>query len=208
MPDGKGPFPAVLILHASGGVKKYDLTYAEELAKNGYACLVPYYFDAYHIAYDTRSWATTVYAERILSDFTEEIKYLKSLPEINKTKVFAVGFSMGGYWALVLAGMEHVEASVAYYGALTAKTENRYQLEDIFNEHSSPVLILHGEDDMTVNVRYARQLANMLKEKSCPYTFKTYPHAGHRFDRGESYQAPAANDSWRQTLAFLKKYLK
>ncbi len=210
MPDGKGPFPAVLVLHTSGGVQKYDIAYAEELAKKGYACLVPYYFDAYSISYDTRAWATTVYAENILADFTAEIQYLKDQPKINKEKIGAVGFSMGGYWALILAGMEKVQAGVSYYGFLPGGAINfvlRYHFEDIFTKHSSPVLILHGKDDMTVNVKNAQQLADMLKGKFCVWELHTYPNAGHRFDRGGSLLAPAASDSWSRTLAFLKKYL-
>ncbi len=210
MPDGKGPFPGVLILHTSAGVKKYDIAFAQELAKKGYACLVPYYFDAYSLSHETRSWAITVYAENILADFGTEIQYLKSRPEINKKKIGAVGFSMGGYWALILAGMEKIQAGVSYYGFLPNKATNfetRYHLDDIFNQHSSPVLVLHGEEDMNVSVKYVWQLADMLKSKSCTYELHTYHNAGHRFDRGTSLRAAAANDSWSQTLAFLKKYL-
>ena len=210
MPDGQGPFPAVLILHTSGGVKKYDIAYAEKLSQQGYACLIPYYFEAYSISYETRNWATTVYAANILADFTAEIQYLKDQPKINKEKIGAVGFSMGGYWALILAGMEKIQAGVSYYGALTGGavgTEIRYHFEDIFTKHSSPVLVLHGEKDLTVNVKYAKQLADMLKEISCTYELHTYPNAGHGFDRGRSLHAPAAGDSWSRTLAFLKKYL-
>ena len=210
MPDGQGPFPAVLILHTSGGVKKYDIAYAEKLAQEGYACLIPHYFEAYSISYDTRSWATGVYAANILADFSAEIQYLKDQPKIDKKRIGAIGFSMGGYWALILAGMEKVQAGVSYYGALTGDTINseiRYHLDDIFTKHSSPVLVLHGQEDMTVNVKYAKQLANMLKEKSSIYELHTYPDAGHRFDRGGSLHALAASDSWSRTLTFLKKHL-
>ena len=211
MPDGKGPFPGVLILHTAGGVKKYDIAYAEELAKKGYACLVPYYFDAYSISNDTWGWATTVYAQRILADFSAEIQYLKDQPKINKEKIGAVGFSMGGYWALILAGMKKIQAGVSYYGGLHSESinpETRYHFKDIFTKHSSPVLILHGEDDMTVNVKYARQLADMLKKNFCVYELHTYPNTGHNFGRGKSLRTLAASDSWSRTLAFLKKYLR
>ncbi len=211
MPDGKGPFPAVLILHTSGGVKKYDIAYAEKLAQEGYACLVPYYLGPYSITYETRHWATTVYAQDVLNDFKAEIQYLKNQPFIKKNRIGAVGFSMGGYWALILAGMEKVRAGVSYYGDLTGgpgNSEFRYRFINTFSKNSSPVLMLHGEDDMTVNVKYAKQLADMLKGKSCIHELHTYPNAGHRFDRGASLHMPAAKDSWGRTLAFLKEYLR
>ena len=211
MPDGKGPFPAVLVLHGDSGVKKPDLDFAQGLAHEGYACLVPYYFDTYHIAYDTRNWAMTTYAPDILKDFTSEIDYLKTLPKINKNKVGAVGFSMGGYWALLLSGMEKTQAGISYYGALDSGAIDsviRYHFDDIFNKHSSPVLVLNGEDDMTVDVKYAKQFAAMLKGKFSKYEIHIYPNAGHHFDRGEALHMPAVKDSWSKTLAFLKKYLQ
>ena len=210
MPDGKGPFPAVLVLHTSGGIKKYDIAYAQKLAQQGYACLVPFYFDAYHLTNDTRAWATTVYATRILDDFSSEIKYLQNLPAIKKDKIGAVGFSMGGYWALILAGMNKVHAGVSYYGALTGGGANdamQYQFEENFHQNSAPVLILHGVDDMTVDVSHAKGLADLLKAKACVYEIHLYPGAGHRFDRGASLNKSAADDSWQRTLVFLKKYL-
>jgi len=211
MPDGPGPFPAVLVLHTSGGLKKYDLDYAEKLGQEGYACLVPNYFKTYSLSADTGTWATTVYAEKILTDFRAEIKYLKKQPKINKDKIGAVGFSMGGYWALVLAALGDVQAGVSYYGALTgggsADSDIKYHFDEIFTQKSSPVLLLHGKEDLTVNVRFAQQLADMLRAKGSVYELQLYPHAGHRFERAGSLDKPAARDSWKRTLAFFGRYL-
>ncbi len=210
MPGGSGPFPGVLILHTAHGISKYDIAYARHLAQEGYACLVPYYFDAYKISKKTKILAMTVYAENILADFTAEIRYLKNQPKINKDRIGAVGFSMGGYWALVLAGMKKVQGGVSYYGGMNGGSKYskvRYHFEDIFTKDSSPVLILHGKNDLLIKVKYLLSLANMLKKKSCVYEMNIYPNAGHNFDRGKSLDVPAANDSWKRTLGFLKKYL-
>ncbi len=211
MPDGQGPFPGVLILHTSGGVQKYDIEYAEQLAKEGYACLVPYYFDTYGISYNSRDSATTVYADDILADFIAEVEYLKAQPKISKDKTGAVGFSMGGYWALILAGTNKVQVGVSYYGAITggAKfSDLKYRFDDIFTKDSCPVLILHGRYDSTIKVKSIEHLGDMLKERMCVYELYIYPNAEHRFERGKSLDAHAASDSWSRTLSFLRKYLK
>ena len=123
LPDGKGPFPAVLVLHTSGNMEKGDLDFAEKLADRGFACLVPHYFDAYGITYRSRSLATTQDANAIFDDFRSEIAFLKSDQRVLAAKVGGVGFSMGGYWALVLAAKGEIQAGVSYYGALTGRGE-------------------------------------------------------------------------------------
>ena len=211
IPDGQGPFPGVLILHTAGGVQKYDIDYAHQLAQKGYACLVPHYFDAYGISNGNKTLATSVYADRILADFTAEIEFLNAQPKIDKSKIGAVGFSMGGYWALVLAGMDKVRAGVSYYGAMTGRRKNvnlKYSFEGVFSKSSSPVLILHGKHDMKISVKDAEHLGELLKERGCVYELHIYPQAGHRFERGKSLDLQAASDSLNRTLSFLRKYLK
>jgi acyl-CoA synthetase (AMP-forming)/AMP-acid ligase II len=46
-PNGPGPYPGVLVLHASSGLTDRDTTYAERLAGSGYVALVPAFMEAY-----------------------------------------------------------------------------------------------------------------------------------------------------------------
>lgn len=211
LPDGEGPFPGVLVLHTSGGVQQGDIQFARELAKQGYACLVPYYFDAHGITAKTRPLATTKYAEEIFSDLVDALRYLKKNQKVNKDKLSAVGFSMGGYWALILAAKGSVLAGVSYYGALSGGGKGldlKYRFEDIFTKDSSPVLILHGDNDTVVPVILANQLSAILNATKTLYEMKIYSGVGHRYDRQGSLDENAANDSWDSTLVFLKKHLK
>jgi carboxymethylenebutenolidase len=211
MPDGEGPFPAILILHTSGGVQDGEIIFARELAEQGYACLIPYYFDAYNISHSTRQTAATKYAENIFNDFSELLEYLKKNPKIKADRLGAVGFSMGGYWALVLAAKGRVKAAVSYYGALSGGGKNldlKYRFENVFTKESSPVLILHGSQDQIVSVRLAYNLFALLDEKKSPYELRIYDGAEHRYERQPNRDENAANDSWKRTLEFLKRQLK
>ncbi|MBF0557262.1 MAG: dienelactone hydrolase family protein [Nitrospirae bacterium] len=223
LPDGNGPFPAVLVLHTSGSVQSADIAFAKQLANYGFACLVPYYFDAYGIGEGSRALSTTKYADNTFDDFTSEINYLKTNPRIRAEKIGAVGFSMGGYWALVLAAKGSVQAGVSYYGAISGGGKNldlKYPLTSIFTKDSAPVLILHGSNDTTVPVQQAERLAEILDKKNTPYELKIYDGSEHRFERETkgkatnkfantgTYDANVANDSWDRTLKFLGKYLK
>jgi len=205
-PAGSGSFPAVLVLHTSGNVQSEDVEYAKQLAAKGYITLVPYYFDAYGLNSERRSEATTVYAEQLYADFVELRKYLRDT--LLAPKVAAVGFSMGGYWALVLAATREVSVGVSYYGALSGGGPNlnlRYPLSATFTASSSPVLILHGTNDSTVSVSLATNLAAALSSKGSPHELVTYPGVEHTFDRGATLNAAARANAWTRTEAFLKR---
>jgi dipeptidyl aminopeptidase/acylaminoacyl peptidase len=73
--------------------------------------------------------------------------------------------------ALVLAAKSEVQAGVPYYGALTGVGKHlhlMFPLNNIFTKESSPVLILHGTDDTTVNIEQATTLATALTTIGAP----------------------------------------
>ncbi len=205
MPDGQGPFPGVLVLHTVGGLKKNDLQYARQLASEGYACLVPEYLKP-NGSFISGKLSKTEYADTIHDDFRSELQYMKANPKIIKDKIGAVGFSLGGFWALVLAGCGEVQAGVSYYGALI--DNGAYQFRDCFTKYSSPVLILHGTADGVIPVRYVESLKTILDERGSPYEIKLYPGAQHRFERMKKSDPAVIKDSWDKTTSFLSKYLR
>lgn len=210
LPEGEGPFPGVLVLHTSSGVSPADLRFAHQLALEGYAGLVPYYFDAYGIGYGSRHLASDYYAEQIFADLVDALEYMKKNPKINKQKLGAVGFSMGGYFAVILAAKRMVSAGVSYYGVFSGgrAITLKYNFVDVFTGESSPVLILHGSSDSTQPVGGAQGLASILDSKKSRYELKIYPGVDHSYDRGKSKDAKASEDSWNQTVEFLRKHLK
>ena len=211
MPEGDGPFPAILVLHTSGQVMRGDLDYAKRLAKNGYAALIPHYFYAHNISWQARGSVLTEHAEEILNDFVGCVEYLQKNPKIDKDRIGAVGFSMGGYWAMVLAAKGIVQAGVSNYGVLSGVGGNfnqqKYQFRAIFNRQSSPVLIMHGAKDATQRVDGALRLSEGLDRTQIPHETQIYPNADHEYDRGPAYDSAEAKDSWNRAIAFFGKYL-
>lgn len=208
-PAGAGPFPAVLILHTSSGLRPPDHAYASKLADEGYVCLVPDFFKAYDLSQDNRRLTFTTHAQSIHADFVGAIDMLKKMQGVQANRVGAVGFSNGGYWALLLAANGQIQAGVSYYGALTgAGTDKSLQaFQSAFTERSSPVLVLHGARDTTVASHNAELLVSMLKKANAPHEFRLYPSAGHSFERG-NMDSEAAADGWERTLRFLNATLK
>ena len=102
-PDGPGPYPGVLILHTSGGLEDADLAYANRLAGEGYVCLVPAFMAAYGLSSESRFDAFTRDGDAIYADLVAALAALQSNPKVNGSKLAAIGFSAGGYFAVWLA---------------------------------------------------------------------------------------------------------
>jgi carboxymethylenebutenolidase len=203
-PAGAGPFPAVLVLHTSGGLRPPDHAYASRLADEGYVCLVPDFFTPYGLSQANRQQTFTTHAQAIYADFVAAIDMLKKMKEVRADRIGAVGFSNGGYWALLLAARGTVQAGVSYYGAVNgAGTDNSlHALRTAFTPNSSPVLLLHGAMDDTVLPRYAEYLKSALVDAKAPHEFQMYGSAGHSYDRGKQPDNDARDDSWQRTLRF------
>jgi carboxymethylenebutenolidase len=210
-PDGPGPYPAILLLHTSGGLQAADLDYAKRLVAKGYVVLVPAFLDAYGIRARTRKLTFTTYAQPIYADLVASLNLLRSDGKVDGRKLGAIGFSNGGYFALWLAATGEVQAGISYYGALTGAASDRSlsRFRQVFTSTSSPVLLLHGSDDSTVPARKAIELDSILTAAHSRHEFHQYPGAEHRFDReGGAANEAAAADAWQRTQAFLDRNLK
>lgn len=96
---------------------------------------------------------------------------LKSLP-IDKSRVYCVGYSMGGFGTCHLINSESrlFAAGVAVAGCTGPETAGTFK--------KVPLWLFHAADDTVVEVKWSRDLAEALKrDKECKYT--EYPTGGH-----------------------------
>ena len=156
-----------------------------------------------------RQLTFTSHAKSIHADFAAAIDGLKKTPGVQADRIGAVGFSNGGYWALLLAANGQIQAGVSYYGAVTgAGTDKSLSaFRTAFTDKSAPVLVLHGGRDSTVPAPNAELLVSILKNANTPHEFRLYPSAEHSFERGNADREAAA-DAWERTLRFLGAALK
>lgn len=210
-PDGPGPYPAILLMHTSGGLQGADMEYAKRLLQEGYVVLVPAFMEAYAIQAKTRPLTFTTHAQAVYADFVASLDLLKRHEKVDGKKLGAIGFSNGGYFALWLAATRQVRAGISYYGALSgAGTDTQLsRFREVFTSTSAPVLVLHGADDSTVPINVAVRLGALLTTAQSPHELHQYAGAEHRFerDRGAGNEA-AATDAWQRTLRLLGKSLK
>ena len=180
------------------------------LRKEGYISVVPDFFTAYNIYERTLTW--TKYQEDIHKDFITIISQVKSLSKIPSKKVFAVGFSNGGYWAAALAARGDIDAGVSYYGAYseggTLRGRSELEMGSIFiiASNSAPLLMFHGTKDYEVPLIVAEYFEELYTDIEAHYY-----DVGHSYERLASLDGEnekATKDSWKKTLEFLKEHGK
>ena len=215
IPEGPEAKPMILVIHTSGGLNQSEHDYAVALQKEGFLSIVPDFYTPYNLSPPQKKLTWTKYREDIHSDFTAIISQVKSMSKTPPKKVFAVGFSNGGYWAAALAAKGDIDAGVSYYGAYseggTLRGRGALKGGSILSNASSssaPVLMFHGTEDSFVPFKWVAQKF-----------YKQYPNieghfydgVDHAYDKkmafgGRFYNEDATQDSWTKTLEFLKKH--
>ncbi|MCC6627611.1 MAG: dienelactone hydrolase family protein [Chloroflexi bacterium] len=197
--------PGVIVIQEWWGVNRHIKAVADRLAAAGYTALAP---DLYHgvTTAEPDEAAKLLMALNIgeaAKDLHGAIAHLSALT--GDRPVGTVGFCMGGALSLFAAceNPDTVAACVDFYGGHPKVAYNLATL-------TAPVLGFFGELDTGVSPAVVDVLRQRLAEAGKEYTFTSYPDADHAFfndDRPEVYDAAAADDAWRQMMAFYDQLL-
>jgi len=204
-PEGEGPFPGVVVIHEALGLNDNIKDVAWRFADEGYVAFAVDLFANRNRA---------VCMARIMGgmlrgspdrfgvpDLKAALAVLAEQPSVDSERLGAIGFCMGGGFAIAWACTDdRLKAVAPYYGF------NPRPLSAV--ARSCPVVGSYPEKDFTA--RSARKLDAELDRQRIPHDVKIYPGARHSFfnDRGRTYDPTASEDSWRRTLAFFGKHLR
>jgi carboxymethylenebutenolidase len=200
-----GGGPGVLVLHAWWGLNNTFRQFCDRLAGEGFVTLAPDLYNG-EVA-TTREEAKRLMLMRqmekqaIRKKLTEAIKELSAHPGVNQPTIGAVGFSLGGYYALRLACRKSnsLAAVVTFYGTGRGK----------FAASQAAFLGHFAEQDEFEPPASVRHLEDTIRQAGKAVTFYHYPGTRHWFfepDRPE-YDPAAAQLAWERTTAFLKEEL-
>ncbi len=187
IPEGAGAKPLILVIHTSGGLRQGEHDYAMALQKEGFLSVVPDFYTPYGISPYQKNLTWTKFREDIHNDFTAIISQLDSMSKEPIKKVFAVGFSNGGYWAAALAARGDIDAGVSYYGAYseggTLRGRGALEKGSILSNTSSksaPVLMFHGTEDHVVPLKWvAEKFERLYPDIEAHY----YDGVDHAYDK-------------------------
>lgn len=205
MPTGKGPFPAVLIIHENRGLNPYIEDVARRAAAAGFLALAP---DGLFPAGgypgnddDGRDMQAKLDQAKLRVDMLNSAKVLKSHP-LSNGKLGVTGFCWGGGTSnyLAVAMGADIHAAAPYYGA-AADTASVGKIK-------APVMSHYAETDERINALWPAYEA-ALKSAGAAYETHIYPGTQHGFHNNSTprYNEAAAKLSWDRTMAFFKKNL-
>jgi carboxymethylenebutenolidase len=207
-PEGKGPFPAVVVIHEWWGLDNWVKDQARALAKEGYVALAVDLYrgkvtDKQEEAHQLMSGMPQDRAQR---DLKAAVAFLKSRKDVRGDRIGSVGWCMGGKFSLLLATEEPtLAAAVAYYGAPPTDEASIARIK-------APVLGNFGGEDKGPSPEQVKAFEAALKKAGKTVDVKIYPGAGHAFanvnNPWKGYKEDAAKDAWARTVAFFAKYLK
>ncbi len=213
VPEGTGPFPAVVVIQHQGGVDDFVQEMTQRLASAGYAAVAPelYHRDGPDCQDDGPTRRARLLDVNVIKDVNATVDFLTSHRLVDGERLGIIGFCMGGRVAYLMAALQpHVKAAVDYYGGnIMVPWGDGPAPVDRTGEIHCPLLGLFGEEDANPSPADMRKLDAELTKHGKVHEFYSYPGAGHAFmnRRGERYRADADRDSWPKTLAFFAKHL-
>ena len=201
---GKGP--GLIVIQEWWGLVPHIKDICDRFAAEGFVALAP---DLYH-GKTTKSpdeAGKLMMAMRIDEaerDLSAAVEYLATQDSTTSDKIGVVGFCMGGALSLYTATKnDKIGACVVFYGG------HPKVKPDLPNVHA-PVLGFYGEKDKGITPETVHKLERDVKALGKSIEVVIYPGADHAFfndQRPQVYNAEAAADAWRRTIAFLREQL-
>ncbi|MQY09114.1 dienelactone hydrolase family protein [Actinomadura macrotermitis] len=216
VPEGEGPWPAVVIVfEALGGVADMR-DQADRFAAQGYLAVLPDLYDGAPWYRCIRKTMLEMLRRRGPSyDYIEAARVWLAGREDCTGKVGVVGFCMGGGFALVAAARYDFQAAAANYGILPRHAEKVL-------EGACPIVASYGGKDNSLRGA-AGKLERALTIAGVTHDVKEYPGAGHSFLTGTTAPAPLmpvakvvlglgegrefAPEAWERIFGFLDGHL-
>lgn len=193
-PQGKGPFPAILISHGRGGsAENFGRDKGREMVKWGYICIAPDY--THGAAAGLRGGGPMPSVPGTSSDFgasAENLRrarvcldILRGMPEVDGSRLFAYGHSMGGFVTIGLAAAEpRALRAAAITGSGVAPREGYpAPAEASARKIRAPFLMMHGSADTTVRPEQSASLKAALDAGRVPNERHVFEGEGHGIDR-------------------------
>jgi dienelactone hydrolase len=222
VPQGAGPFPAVVLLHPCSGPQPYNYDWAAWLQSLGYVAILPNSVAARHA--HTTCGARDVTPGKQAQDGLGALLYLRSRPDVIPKHIAVMGWSHGGAGALVSDDRHFItqfhpkgggyKAAIALYPGCYGWKANRL---------AAPLLMLIASDDDYAQPGPCIDRATKLQAAGRKIEWKVYEGAFHGFDTPGPeqvirlagghvahlrYDASAAADAHTQVQQFLNARLQ
>ena len=206
-PEGKGPFPGIVVIHEWWGLNDWVKGQASKLADQGYAALA---IDLYRgkvatTPEEAHEIMRGVPEDRAKRDLEAAFQFLAAQPNVKPNRIGAIGWCMGGGYALDLALEEpRLAADVINYGAMPTDPA-------AISKINAPMIGFFGALDRGITPDDVKQFGAAMDKLGKKIDVTIYPDAGHAFENPnnkDGYRAADAAVAWSKTVVFLASTLK
>jgi dienelactone hydrolase len=209
----QGPRPLVLVAHAIRGRTAFECEKAEALARLGYVGFALDNFGKGRVTEDNATgepWMRALLEDRaaLQRRLRLGLETAAAQPEVDASRIAAIGFCFGGLSVLDLArGEDRLAGAVSFHGLLDPPPNLAPR------PIRAKVLVLHGWDDPLAPPETLLRLADELTAIGADWQVHAYGHAAHAFtnraadnpQRGLKYHADADRRAWQAMLNFLEE---
>lgn len=212
----KGKRPGVLVVHEWWGLNDYIKGRTRQVAALGYVAFAPDMYGAGKTTNDQKeaeALSGAVYRSKELAPRAKAaLDVLLKQPQVDRTRIGAMGFCFGGSTVLALAySGADLRGVVTFHGGLFPPDEReRTQIK-------APIVILQGDKDPFVKPETIAQVKQALDAGHVDWYMVTYADTVHSFTNpkadeyhidGVAYNEKAAKRSWEEMKRFFAVQLK
>ncbi|MBB6088365.1 dienelactone hydrolase family protein [Wenzhouxiangella marina] len=208
LPEGEGPFPAVILIHEWNGLVDRIRQTADAFAAHGYIALAA---DLYSGRTGSNREENIALVREARSDEATIIANLNAAVNWLEThtpssgKVATIGWCFGGGIALSYAlGGEHHDGTAIFYGSLLDDPE---RMSHIHHE----VYGTFAENDRGIPVEQVDAFVAAMREAGIENDVHIYDSVEHGFwlhtERDPANNRPAAAHAWERLRAYLNRTL-
>jgi dienelactone hydrolase len=210
----KGKRPGILVVHEFWGLNDYAKKRAEQLASLGYvAFAADMYGDGKVTEHPKEASAMAGMVRMNQKDWLARanagLRILRIHPQVDGTKLAAIGYCFGGSTALTLANSgADIKAAVSFHGALPIPSE------DEVKSIKAKILICHGAADAFIKEDTIQKMRGAYDKSGVDYQMIYYGGALHSFTVPEAdpkklpgirYDPAADRRSWAAMQALFNE---
>ncbi|MBK6486705.1 MAG: dienelactone hydrolase family protein [Gemmatimonadetes bacterium] len=213
----QGKRPGVIVVHEWWGHNEHSNEQARRLARAGFVGFaLDMYGDGKNTAHPDSAMAfmqaATGNMDAMVARFEAALEQLKADPNVDPTRIAAIGYCFGGAVVLGMAqsGMD-LQAVVSFHGAMPPVVE--VPLGSV----EARMLVLNGGADPMVPMAAVDSFATRLRVAGATVEVVNYPTAMHGFTNpkaesfgmaGLKYDATADEESWAAMLKLLEEVFR
>jgi len=224
VPEGTGPFPAVIVFEEIFGVNAHIRDVTDRVAREGYVAIAP---DVHHraappwfeLAYDAEGRSQGMQlipkltSDGIAADVRATLGFLRARKDVRADRIGCVGFCIGGHIAYLTAATTDVKAAASFYGggiAVFAPGGGAPTVTRTSGIHGK-IICFFGKKDPAIPPEQVATIRAALQQHGVRHEIIEYDDANHAFFRDvhpAAYVPRAAEDAWARVKKLFAEELK